>query len=96
LDVCEDLIIKGEIIAGNDIDAGLLLDVPVLKTKSLGLSEQIGLGELASPVSFRSFLQVSVDTHAWETENRRLNHDGRVVWKLQLKVSGVVDENGMK
>ena len=69
LDVGEDLIVEGEVIAGNDIDASLLLDVPVLKTEPLGLGEEVGLGELAAPVSFGGLLQVAVDAHAGETED---------------------------
>ena len=70
LDVGEDLVVEGEIIAGNDVDASVLLDVPVLKTESLGLAEELGLGDLPAPVSFGGLLQVTVDTHARETENR--------------------------
>jgi hypothetical protein len=50
LDVCEDLIVESEVIAGNDVDTGLLLDVPVLETKSLCLSKEIILRELTAPV----------------------------------------------
>jgi hypothetical protein len=70
LDVGEDLIIESKVIAGDNVDAGFLLDVPVLKTESLGLTEELGLGELASPVCFGCLLQVTVDSHARETEDR--------------------------
>ena len=50
LDVCEDLIVESEVIAGNDVDAGLLLNVPVLETKSLCLSKEVILRELTAPV----------------------------------------------
>ena len=70
LDVGKDLIVEGEVIAGDDIDTSLLLDIPVLKTKSLCLREEVGLGELASPVSFGGLLQVTVYSHAGETEDR--------------------------
>ncbi len=53
LDVVEDLVVQGEVIAGDDIDAGILLDLPVSKTKTLGLGEEVGLGELATPVCSR-------------------------------------------
>ena len=69
LDVGEDLVVEGEVIAGDDVDTGLLLDVPVLKTESLGLGEEVGLRELAAPVSFGGLLQVTVDAHAGETED---------------------------
>lgn len=72
LDLVENLIVESEVIAGNDIDAGILLDGPVCKTKSLGLSEEISLGELATPVCLSCLLQVTENTHARETENRSM------------------------
>lgn len=39
----EHLVVEGEIIAGNDIDTSILLDIPMLKTESLGLAEKFGL-----------------------------------------------------
>jgi hypothetical protein len=50
LDVVQDVVVQGEVIAGDDIDTGILLDLPVSKTESLGLGEEIGLGDLAAPV----------------------------------------------
>lgn len=46
----EDLVVQGEVVAGNDIDTGILLDLPVSKTKALGLGEEVGLRDLATPV----------------------------------------------
>lgn len=66
----KNLIIKSEVIAGNDIDACLLLNIPVFKTKSLGFTEEVGLRELATPIGFGGFLQVTIDSHARETEDR--------------------------
>ena len=65
----ENLIIECEVIAGNDVDAGLLLNVPVLKTQSLCLSKEISLGDLAAPVSFGGFLQITIYSHAGEPED---------------------------
>ena len=48
--MAQDLIVQGEVIAGDDIDTGILLDLPVSKTKPLGLSEQLALAQLAAPV----------------------------------------------
>ena len=70
LDLVENLIVEGKVVAGDDIDAGLLLDIPVLKTKSLGLAQELSLRELAAPVCFSRLLQVTVDSHARETEDR--------------------------
>lgn len=69
LNVGEDLVVEGEVIAGDDIDTGLLLDVPVLETQSLGLGEELCLGELAAPVSFGGLLQLTVCSHAGEPED---------------------------
>lgn len=70
LDVGEDLVVQGEVIARDDINASILLDVPVLQTESLGFREKVGLGELSAPVCFSGLLQVAVDAHAGETEDR--------------------------
>jgi hypothetical protein len=68
LDVVENVIVESEVVAGNDIDAGILLDLPVLKTNALGLLQQIVLGDLASPVSLVGLLQLTVAAHAGEPE----------------------------
>jgi len=69
LDVGEDLVVESEVIAGNDIDASRPLNIPVLQTKSLGLAEKLSLRELSAPVCLGSFLQLTVCSHARETEN---------------------------
>lgn len=50
LDVAQDVVVQGEVIAGDDVDTGILLDLPVLSTETLGLGQEVGLGEVASPV----------------------------------------------
>lgn len=50
LNVTEDLIVEGKVVAGNNVDAGVLLDLPVSKTKALGLGQQLGLRQLVGPV----------------------------------------------
>lgn len=54
LDVVEDLIVQGEVVARDDVDASILLDLPVSKTKALGLGQEIGLRDLATPVCVTS------------------------------------------
>ena len=44
------MVIESEVVAGNDIDTSILLDLPVGKTKPLGLGKEIGLGDLSAPV----------------------------------------------
>lgn len=41
LDLAQDLIIKGKIIAGDDIDARSLLDFPMFQPQSLALVEEV-------------------------------------------------------
>lgn len=50
LDVRENLVVQGEVVAGDDVDAGILLDLPVSETKSLGLSKKLSLRDLSTPV----------------------------------------------
>ena len=69
LDLVENLIVQSEVIARDDIDAGFLLDVPVLKTESLSFAKKLGLGELATPICFSRLFQVTVNSHARETED---------------------------
>ena len=41
LNVVQDLVVEGEVIAGNDIDSGLFLYLPVLQTQSFAFVQQI-------------------------------------------------------
>ncbi len=75
LDLVKDLVVECEVITGNNIDPSLLLDVPMLKTKSFCLSKEVGLANLATPICFRSFLQLTVGAHARETEDRSTEQD---------------------
>lgn len=82
----ENLVVESEVIAGDDIDTGLLLDVPVLETKSLGLSEEVCLGELSAPVGFSGLLEVAVNAHTGETEDGSV---GMELASLKLSMGGV-------
>jgi hypothetical protein len=83
--VGKNLIVKSEVIAGDDVDTSILLDLPVGKTETLGLSEKLSLSELSSPVGLSCLLEVTVDTHTRETEdgsivchNQRLSESNEV------------------
>lgn len=69
LNVVKDVVVEGEVIGGNDIDSSILLDLPVLKTKTLTLGEQVFSRELAAPVSLVGLLEVSQASHTGETQN---------------------------
>jgi hypothetical protein len=70
LDVSKNLIVQSEVIAGDDIDTSLLLDFPVGKTETLGLGEELSLSDLSTPVVLCGLLEITVYTHAGETEDR--------------------------
>ena len=65
----KDLVVEGEVIAGDDIDTSILLDLPVLLTKSLSLSQQLITRDLVTPVSLGGLLEVTESSHAGETQN---------------------------
>lgn len=66
----EKVVVEGEVVAGDDIDTGIFLDLPVLETETLGLLEELIARELVSPVSLVGLLELTVRTHAGETEHR--------------------------
>ena len=67
--VVEDMIIEREIIAWDDVDAGLFLYLPVLLSETLAFREKVFLREFPAPVGLCSFLEVSVDSHTREAEH---------------------------
>jgi hypothetical protein len=73
LDVGKDLIVEGKVVGWDDVDTGILLDLPVSKTEALGLSEKLILGDLSTPVVLGGLLEVTVHTHAGETEDRSVD-----------------------
>lgn len=70
LDVVKEMVVVGEVVAGDDIDASILLDLPVLETETLALSQKLIARQLVSPVSLVGLLELTVRTHAGETEHR--------------------------
>ncbi len=70
LDVSEDLIIKSKVVARNDIDTCILLDLPVGETEALGLGQEIGLGKFATPVLTHKSAAASQNTISREARIR--------------------------
>ena len=68
LDVVEKVVVESKVVAGDDLDASVLLDLPVLQPQALALLEQVIAGELVSPVSLVGLLKFTVRTHAGETK----------------------------
>lgn len=54
LNEVENVVIHGEVTRGNAGHTSVLLDLPVSKTQALGLSEEVSLGNLATPVFLRN------------------------------------------
>lgn len=65
----QNLVVVGKVVAGDLSHTGILLDLPVLQTETLALGEELLARDLATPVSFRSLLQVTELTHTGETQN---------------------------
>lgn len=69
LDVVKDLVVVREVIGGDQINTGILLDLPVSETESLSLSQKVLLRDLITPVSLSGLLEVSQDSHTRESQN---------------------------
>lgn len=74
LQVVQDMVVVGKVIAWYDIDTSILLNFPMLKSQTLAFLQQVLLAELAGPVGFAGFLQVTEPPHAGEAEDGGLNH----------------------
>jgi hypothetical protein len=58
--VVQNLVVEREVVAGNDVGASLLLELPVSSTEGLsGLEERL-LGDLSTPVSLGGLLELTV------------------------------------
>lgn len=69
LDVVKDLVVVREVIGGDQINTGILLDLPVSETESLSLGQKVLLRDLITPVSLSGLLEVSQDSHTRESQN---------------------------
>jgi len=73
LDMVQDMIVEGEVIAGYDIDSRILLYLPMLLTKAFALGEEICLRELPTPIGFGGLFQVTIDAHTGKPQNRSVD-----------------------
>ena len=67
--MAQDLVVQSKVVAGDDVDAGILLDLPVGKTEPLSLSLEVVLGQFAAPVCFVGLFEVTKDAHAGKAQN---------------------------
>jgi hypothetical protein len=67
--VIEEVVVEGEVVAGDDIDTGILLDLPVLQSQALALLQQLVPRELVRPVGLVGLLELTIRAHAGEPEN---------------------------
>lgn len=65
----EDLVVERKVIAGNDLDTSILLDLPVLQTESLSLFQEFITRDLVTPVSLGGLLEVTESSDTGETQN---------------------------
>lgn len=76
LDVVQNMVVVGKVIGWDNVDASVLLDLPVLRAKTLRLCLQLVARELAAPVGFVGLFEVTKNTLAGKTENGGLDHSG--------------------
>ncbi len=57
------MVIEGKVVGRDDVNTGVLLDLPVGETEPLALGEEIGLRDLVGPVGLVGLLEVPKDTH---------------------------------
>lgn len=69
LNVVQNMIVEGEVVARDDVDAGFLLNVPVRCSQSLALLEEFFLRELVAPVGLGGFLEITEDALTRKTED---------------------------
>jgi hypothetical protein len=74
LNVVEKVVVEGKVVAGDDVDTGILLDFPVLQSQTLALLQQLVPRELAAPVGLVGLLELTVRTHAGEPEDGGVDH----------------------
>lgn len=65
----EDLVVEGKVVAGDNINASILLELPVLQTESLSLSQELIARDLVTPVSLGGLLEVTELSHTRETQD---------------------------
>lgn len=69
LDVVEDLVVESKVVAGDHINTSILLELPVLQTESLSLSQELITRDLVTPVSLSGLLEVTELSHTRETQD---------------------------
>ena len=58
------MVIEGKVVGRDDVNASILLDLPVGETEPLALGKEIILRDLVGPVGLVGLLEVPKDTHA--------------------------------
>lgn len=69
LDVVQDLVVEREVVGGDDVGTGILLELPVGGTESGSDGDELLLGDLAGPVGLGGLLELAVGSHAGEPED---------------------------
>ena len=66
----QDMVVEGEVVAGDAVNADILLNPPVSKTESLGLCQQTIPRQFICPICLIGLLQLPVSAYAGEAKNR--------------------------
>jgi len=73
--VSQHLVIPGEVAHRQQVDAGVLLQLPMLGAQTLAHGTQAGLIQLALPVRFKRLLQLAITADAREAEGMCQCHE---------------------
>lgn len=60
----KNVVVVGKVVGGDNVDTGVLLDLPVSESEPLALSKQVGLRQLVAPVGLVGLLEVPKDANA--------------------------------
>lgn len=63
------MVVEREVVGGNDVGTGILLEFPVGGAEGLCSFEEVLLGDLSNPVGFGGFLELTVCSDAGEPED---------------------------
>ena len=68
LGVVQYLVIESKITAGDEVNASIMLTLPVFRTNVFGNMEQIGRLNRTFPVAFLRFFQLAMRADTWESK----------------------------
>jgi hypothetical protein len=61
--VVKDVVVERKVVGGDNVNTGVLLDLPVGQAQPLALGEEVSLRELVGPVGLVGLLEVPKGSH---------------------------------